>query len=118
MNNGPDRRRTDTDAARQRRNEQQQSWEESHPQDSDHISERFAQALGALIDASRRLPVCNRSATLHAALTGFCNADNRAAARAAARRLLDESELALEEDPWFRFHRAASEAEATLGRAA
>jgi hypothetical protein len=79
-----------------------------------HISESFAQALGALIDASHHLPVCDRAAKLDAALTRLANAEDKPAACEAARALAAASQLALEDDPWFRFHRAANEAVATL----
>ena len=118
MTNGSDRRHTDSEAARRRRQEQQQSWEQAHTADPDHFSESFARALGALLGASRRLPDCHRAAKLFAALSRLANAGNRPAARDAARALVAESELALEEDPWFRFYRAAAEAQATLCEAA
>jgi hypothetical protein len=119
MTNGRDRRRSDTEAAHRRRQELQQRWEQSHTTGpDDHITERFALALGGLIDASGRLPVCARSAKLNAAISRLTNAPNKPAACAAARALLGESELALEADPWFRFHRAATEAVATLCEAA
>ena len=118
MTNGPDRRHTDSEAARRRRQQQQQSWEQSHIAGPDHISEGFAQALGALIDASLRLPICDRGAKLSAGLTRLANASDKPAACEAARALLTASEGALEEDPWFRFHRAASEAVAALCPAA
>ena len=119
MSNERERRRTDSESARHRRDEQQHSWEQAaHAHGFDHISESFAQALGALIDASRRLPVCDRAAKLHTALARLWNAYDKAAACDAAHELLEESLQALEEDPWFRFHRAAAEAEATLCKAA
>jgi hypothetical protein len=118
MNNGRDRRHTDTEAARRRRQELQQRWEQAHAAGPDHISEGFAQALGALIDASGRLPVGDLSARLNAALTRLADAADKPAACAAARALLRASELALEEDPWFRFHGAATKAVATLCEAA
>src|SRR5829696_7641665 len=106
MTNGQDRRRTDTQAAQRRRHELQQQWEQSHAS-RDHLPEGFAQTLGALVDGSRHLPVCDRSAKLVAGLTRLANAADTPAAYAAARALLVASELALAEDPWFRFHRAA-----------
>src|SRR5215204_3865890 len=109
MTNGQDRRRTDTQAARRRRHELQQGWEQSHASHG-HLSERFAQTLGALVDISRRLPLCDRSAKLIAALTRLAEAADKPAAYAAARALLAASELALAEDPWFRFYRTANEA--------
>ena len=118
MTNGRDRRRTDTQAARHRRQELQQRWEQSHTARPDHISEGFAHALGALIYASGRLPICDRSAKLNAAVTRLANAADKPAACAAARALHLASARALEEDPWFRFHHAATEAVATLCEAA
>ena len=118
MTNGRDRRRTDTEAARRRRHALQQRWEQSHAAGPDHISEGFAQALGALIYASGLLPVCDRSAKLNAAITRVANAADKPAACAAARALLAASELALEQDPWFRFHQTATEVAATLCEAA
>jgi hypothetical protein len=117
MINGQERRHTDSEAARRRRLEQQQAWEQGHAS-ADHISEGFAQALGALIIAAHRLPVCDRAAKLYAALNRLANAADKAAAWDAALALLAASELALEEDPWFRFHRSATEAVATLSEAA
>ena len=118
MTNGQDRRHTDTEAARRRRHELQQRWEQSHTAGLEHISDGFAQALGALIHASARLPICDRSATLHAGVTRLANAADKPAACAAARALATAAEQALEEDPWFRFHHAATEAVATLCEAA
>lgn len=120
MTDGADRRHTDSEAARRRRREQQQEWEQSNPatRGPDFISEAFAQALGALIDASRALPVCDRSARLHAAIARLVDAGDKAAACTAARALRAASELALEEDAWFRFHRAAAEAVTALCPAA
>ena len=110
MSNDEEHRRADVgESARGSR--QQPSGE---PRSADHISEAFAQALGALIDASGRLPVCDRSAKLFAALTQLAEAGDAATACAAARRLVLASSLALDEDPWVRFHRAASQANATL----
>lgn len=114
MNDEPDRRRSDTEAARRRRQAQQHSWERWQATGSDHLSEGFAEALEALIETSGRLPVCDRSAKLFAALTKLAGAADQAAACAAARRLVSASSLALAEDPWDRFHRAAMQAEATL----
>jgi hypothetical protein len=118
MNNGWERRHTDSDAARRRRHEQQRSWEQVHTTRPDHLSENFAQALGALVDTSFRLPICDRGAKLEAALSRLVNAPDRPAACDAARALLAASELALEEDPWFRFYRAASHAVTTICEAA
>ena len=118
MTNWRDRRRTDTEAARYRRQEQQQRWEQSHAGGPDHISEGFAQALGKIIYASGRLPGCHRSAKVDAAVTRLADAADKTAACVAARALLAVSKQALEEDPWFRFHRAATEAVATLCEAA
>jgi hypothetical protein len=61
--------------------------------------------------------VCDRAAKLHAALNRLANTSDKVAAREAAHALLAASELALEDDPWFRFHRSAMEAVATLSEA-
>jgi len=53
-----------------------------------------------------------------AAVTRLADAADKTAACVAARALLAVSKQALEEDPWFRFHRAATEAVATLCEAA
>jgi len=118
MINGRDRRHTDSEASRRRRLEQQQAWEQAQALGPDHISEGFAQALGKIIYASGRLPVCHRSAKVDAAVTRLADAADKTAACVAARALLAVSTQALEEDPWFRFHRAATEAVATLCEAA
>ena len=117
MTNGPDRRHTNSEAPRRRR-EKQQPLAQPHDARPDHLSERFAQALGALIDASLRLPVCDRAAKLSAGLDRLSNATDKSAACEASRALLTASEQALEEDPWFRFHQAATAAAATLCEAA
>ena len=118
MSNGREGHHTDSEAAPRRRFAQQQSWEETRPAAPDHLFEGFAQALGALIIAAHRLPVCDRAAKLYAALNRLANAGDKAAAWDAARALVAASELALEEDPWFRFHRNATEAAATIAEAA
>lgn len=117
MTNGPERRRTDTAAARRRRRELQQSFEQSHTARLAPRQESVARVLVALTDASSRLPVCDRAAKLHAALARLRSAGDTLTVSAAARSLLVESELALEDDPWLRFHRAATEAAATLAEA-
>jgi len=118
MTNGPDRRRTDTDAARRRRRQLQHCWEASHSLPVEHPSEQFAQALGALVESAHRLPVCDRSARLHAAVNRLADASDRTTACVAARAVVTASKLALDNDPWFRFHRAAADAVATLCEAA
>ena len=114
MTNGQDRRHTDTEAARRRQEELQHRWDASHAAGPDHITDAFAQALGALIDAACGLPICDRAAKLHAALTQLSHAADRAAACAAARALFTASEQALDHDPWLRFHHAAGDALATV----
>ena len=78
------------------------------------ISEAFPQALDALNAASHALPLCDRSAKLRVALSRLANASDKEAACSAARALVAESELALHEDPWFRFYRAATDAVSTV----
>jgi hypothetical protein len=118
MSDERERRHTDSEAARRRRREQQAQWETLHRIGADHISEAFAQTLGALIAASGALPLCDRSAKLNAAVTRLAHAADKPQACAAARALLTAAELALHEDPWVRFHAAATEAVATLCEAA
>src|SRR5690349_6520599 len=117
MTDGQDRRRTDSEAARARRREQQRQWEAAHAatRGPEHISEAFARVLGAVLHAARGLPVCDRAAKLQAAITRLVNAPDTATACSAAHALLHASELALREDPWFRFYLAATEAVAVVG---
>jgi hypothetical protein len=101
-------------AARIRREQQRQQWERAMnpgpreaPSAQDHVSEAFASALGALLDAAARLPVCDRAAKLHASLHRITEAADTAQVREAVRALMRASELALQDDPWTRFHAAA-----------
>ena len=118
MTNGRDRRSTNSEAARHRQQELRQQWEQSHAAESDHVSDGFARALGGLIYASVSLPVCDRSAELNAAVARLAGAVDKPAACVAARAVLAASKLVLEQNPWFRFHQAATEAVATLCEAA
>ena len=101
-------------AARVRREQQRQQWERAMdtqprraPSAQDHVSEAFASAVGALLEAAARLPVCDRAAKLHAAVHRITEAADAAQAREAVRALVRASELALQDDPWTRFHVAA-----------
>jgi hypothetical protein len=100
-----DRRRTDTDAARTRRREQQREWEQTHR--GNHLSEAFAQALGRLLDSAKRLPQCDRSAKLHGRIGRLVDAADTHQACVAARELVSATTLALSDDPWWRVHGAA-----------
>jgi len=73
----------------------------------DHVTERFAAALGALIQAAAALPVCDRAAKLHAIMMRISDAPDSMHARDSVAALVDASELAVSEDPWRRFHLAA-----------
>ncbi len=117
-------------AARVRRAQQREEWERSQgahalqPAASaqrrlagtGHITEEFANALGALLDAAARLPVCDRAAKLHAGLHRIVDAADAAQAEAGARSLVDASQRALRDDPWMRFHEAALHLAASLER--
>lgn len=112
-------------AARVRREQQREQWEratDTQPQDAapsaqDHVSEAFASAFGAVLDAAARLPVCDRAAKLHASLHRITEAADAAHAREAVRALVRASELALQDDPWTRFHVAAMHMATVMGDA-
>jgi hypothetical protein len=105
-----ERRRRNPDTARARRVAQQQQWEHHRPAQTtgsdSHITDAFAAALGAVVEAGTRLPDCDRAARLHAGLKRISETDNRAQARQAVGALLQTSEEAIAEDPWMRFHLA------------
>lgn len=118
-------------AARVRRARQREEWERSRGalgpmrramsedgcgSGGGHLTEEFASALGAAIDAAARLPVCDRAAKLHAGLHRVAEAVDIAQAQAGARSLVEASQQALLEDPWMRFHDAAVRLAASLER--
>src|SRR4051812_25487885 len=109
-----ERRAQSPQAARERRTQQRSDWEHQHgfdrpssPEQEPHISETFASALGALVDAAWRLPAGERSPKLQEAMKRIGEATDHNAAHAAALTLISEAEQALGDHPWVRFHTAA-----------
>jgi hypothetical protein len=119
-----ERRAQSPQAARERRMQQRSDWEHQHGSNQpnspalerDHLSETFASALGALVDAAWRLPAGEQSAGLHQALKRIGEAADHDAAHAAALALVSEAEQALGDDPWVRFHKAALHLVAVIDR--
>jgi hypothetical protein len=101
-------------ASRARRAQQREEWERlggvwlaAPHSEHRHVTETFAVALGALLQAAAVLPTSVRATQLQARLARISAAANSAHARESVRALIEASELTVRQDPWMRFHLAA-----------